>query len=83
LGHDPARWPIGFATLASPGLSGFPPEHWFHRLSAIVLCLSVSMGLILAVTAGRFSIVEGVTVYPCVGGRKTKGLTGIEKKKIF
>jgi hypothetical protein len=48
------------ATLASLGLSSFPPSHLLYRLSVVLLYLSVPIGILLVFIARRFSIVEGV-----------------------
>jgi ABC-type dipeptide/oligopeptide/nickel transport system permease component len=48
------------ATVACLGLSRFPPGHWLYRLSFILLWLSIPIGILLAMIAQRFSIVEGV-----------------------
>jgi hypothetical protein len=50
----------GAAALASLGLSRFPPGHLLHRLAALLLYLSLPIGIFLALIARRFSIVEGL-----------------------
>jgi hypothetical protein len=48
------------ATLASLGMSRFPLEHLLHRVSVVLLYLSVPIGVLLAVFARRCSLVEGL-----------------------
>jgi hypothetical protein len=54
---------VGSATLAAVGLSFFQPDHLLHKLSVVLLCLSVPIGIVLAMITSRFSIVEH-----CAGG---------------
>jgi len=48
------------ATLASVGLSTSAPASLLHRLSVVLLCLSLPIGLFLAVFTRRCSVVEGI-----------------------
>jgi hypothetical protein len=50
---------VASATLASVGMSRFAPDHLLHQLSVILLYLSLPIGVLLAVVARRWSIVEG------------------------
>ncbi len=54
---------VASATLASLGLSRFSPGHLAHWLTLILLYLSLPIGVLLAIVANRFSLIEG-----CAGG---------------
>jgi acyl carrier protein len=51
---------VASATFASLGLSNFSPGHLLYQSSAVLLYLSIPIGVISAIVAGRFSIVEGI-----------------------
>ncbi|HTV42908.1 MAG TPA: hypothetical protein VMF08_20250 [Candidatus Sulfotelmatobacter sp.] len=53
---------FGAALLAGVGSIWFdaPPDSWLHLLSRVLIWSSIPVGIILAVLARRFSIVEGV-----------------------